>query len=98
MSTSSVSTDPVSTDPYVGKRLPDATFNVDQRMLQSYHAGLGLQPRADGTVPSTIVSRPDNDYIAPSAYEAGFLSLAHDEAAIDETIAAWEEALATSRA
>ena len=27
-------------------------------------------------------------YLAPSAYEAGFLSLAHDDAIIDETLAA----------
>ncbi len=32
-------------------------------------------------------------YVAPSAYEAGFLSTAHDDAAIDTTIAAWREAL-----
>lgn len=32
-------------------------------------------------------------YVAPSAYEAGFLSTAHDDAAIDETIAAWRGAL-----
>jgi len=36
-------------------------------------------------------------YIAPSAYEAGFVSTAHDDDAIDETIAAWEGALAASR-
>jgi glutamate-1-semialdehyde 2,1-aminomutase len=34
-------------------------------------------------------------YLAPSQFEAGFLSLAHDEAAIDETIAAAENALVT---
>jgi glutamate-1-semialdehyde 2,1-aminomutase len=34
-------------------------------------------------------------YLAPSQFEAGFLSLAHDEAAIDETIAAAEDALVT---
>ncbi len=32
-------------------------------------------------------------YIAPSAYEAAFVSTAHDEAAIDETVAAWGAAL-----
>ncbi len=32
-------------------------------------------------------------YLAPSQFEAGFLSLAHDEAAIDETIAAADGAL-----
>ncbi len=37
-------------------------------------------------------------YVAPSAYEAGFLSAAHDAAAIDLTVAAWREALAESRA
>ncbi|MBD5634608.1 MAG: aspartate aminotransferase family protein, partial [Candidatus Eremiobacteraeota bacterium] len=31
-------------------------------------------------------------YLAPSQFEAGFLSLAHDDAAIDETIAAAEDA------
>ncbi len=35
-------------------------------------------------------------YIAPSAYEAGFIGAAHDDAAIDETITAWEGALAAS--
>ncbi len=33
-------------------------------------------------------------YLAPSAFEAGFLSLAHDDAAIDRTIAAADDALA----
>ncbi len=32
-------------------------------------------------------------YLAPSQFEAGFLSLAHDEAAVDATIAAADEAL-----
>ena len=32
-------------------------------------------------------------YLAPSQFEAGFLSLAHDDAAIDQTIAAAEDAL-----
>jgi glutamate-1-semialdehyde 2,1-aminomutase len=32
-------------------------------------------------------------YFAPSQFEAGFLSLAHDEAAIDGTIAAVDDAL-----
>jgi glutamate-1-semialdehyde 2,1-aminomutase len=32
-------------------------------------------------------------YLAPSQFEAGFLSLAHDEAAIDATIAAAEDAV-----
>jgi glutamate-1-semialdehyde 2,1-aminomutase len=34
-------------------------------------------------------------YLAPSQFEAGFLSLAHDDAAIDETIRAAEEAVAS---
>ena len=33
-------------------------------------------------------------YLAPSAYEAGFVSAAHDAAAIDETLAAADEAFA----
>jgi glutamate-1-semialdehyde 2,1-aminomutase len=33
-------------------------------------------------------------YLAPSQFEAGFLSLAHDEAEIDRTIAAADDALA----
>ncbi len=33
-------------------------------------------------------------YLAPSQFEAGFLSLAHDDAAIDRTIAAADDALA----
>jgi glutamate-1-semialdehyde 2,1-aminomutase len=32
-------------------------------------------------------------YLAPSQFEAGFLSLAHDERAVDETLAAADEAL-----
>ena len=32
--------------------------------------------------------------IAPSAYEAAFVSTAHDNEAIDATIAAWDAALA----
>jgi glutamate-1-semialdehyde 2,1-aminomutase len=32
-------------------------------------------------------------YFAPSQFEAGFLSLAHDDAAIDETIRAAEDAV-----
>jgi glutamate-1-semialdehyde 2,1-aminomutase len=32
-------------------------------------------------------------YFAPSQFEAGFVSLAHDEAAIDATIAAADDAL-----
>ena len=32
-------------------------------------------------------------YIAPSAYEAAFVSTAHDDDAIDETLAAWDGAL-----
>jgi glutamate-1-semialdehyde 2,1-aminomutase len=35
-------------------------------------------------------------YIAPSGYEAAFVSAAHDDAAIDATIAAWEGALASA--
>ena len=35
-------------------------------------------------------------YIAPSAFEAGFLSTAHDADALDATIAAWREALAAT--
>jgi glutamate-1-semialdehyde 2,1-aminomutase len=35
-------------------------------------------------------------YIAPSAFEAGFLSTAHDDEAIDLTIAAWRGALQSS--
>ena len=34
-------------------------------------------------------------YLAPSQFEAGFLSLAHDEAAIDRTIAAADDALSS---
>jgi glutamate-1-semialdehyde 2,1-aminomutase len=33
-------------------------------------------------------------YVAPSAFEAAFLSTAHDDAAIDETVQAWTAALA----
>jgi glutamate-1-semialdehyde 2,1-aminomutase len=33
-------------------------------------------------------------YFAPSQFEAGFISSAHDDAAIDETLAAWRDALA----
>jgi glutamate-1-semialdehyde 2,1-aminomutase len=33
-------------------------------------------------------------YIAPSPYETGFLSLAHSEADIDDTLTVFEEALA----
>jgi glutamate-1-semialdehyde 2,1-aminomutase len=33
-------------------------------------------------------------YLAPSLYEAGFVSSAHDDAAIEETIAAAKEAFA----
>jgi glutamate-1-semialdehyde 2,1-aminomutase len=33
-------------------------------------------------------------YLAPSQFEAGFVSLAHDEAAIEETLAAADAALA----
>jgi glutamate-1-semialdehyde 2,1-aminomutase len=33
-------------------------------------------------------------YLAPSAFEAGFVSAAHDDAAIDATIAAAREAFA----
>jgi glutamate-1-semialdehyde 2,1-aminomutase len=36
-------------------------------------------------------------YLAPSAYEAGFVSMAHDDAVIDATIAAAEEAFAEIR-
>jgi glutamate-1-semialdehyde 2,1-aminomutase len=32
-------------------------------------------------------------YLAPSQFEAGFLSLAHDDAAIDETIRAADDAV-----
>ncbi len=32
-------------------------------------------------------------YLAPSQFEAGFLSLAHDERAIDETLEAADEAI-----
>jgi glutamate-1-semialdehyde 2,1-aminomutase len=32
-------------------------------------------------------------YIAPSQFEAGFVSLAHDDAAIDATIAAAESSV-----
>jgi glutamate-1-semialdehyde 2,1-aminomutase len=34
-------------------------------------------------------------YLAPSQFEAGFLSLAHDDAAIDATIATADDALAS---
>ena len=34
-------------------------------------------------------------YLAPSQFEAGFLSLAHDDAAIDETIRAADDAVAS---
>jgi glutamate-1-semialdehyde 2,1-aminomutase len=33
-------------------------------------------------------------YLAPSQFEAGFVSLAHDDAAIEQTIVAAEDALA----
>jgi glutamate-1-semialdehyde 2,1-aminomutase len=33
-------------------------------------------------------------YLAPSAYEAGFVSAAHDEAVVDATVAAAREAFA----
>ena len=33
-------------------------------------------------------------YIAPSPYETGFLSLAHSEADLDDTLTVFEEALA----
>jgi glutamate-1-semialdehyde 2,1-aminomutase len=32
-------------------------------------------------------------YLAPSQFEAGFLSLAHDDEAVDQTLAAAEGAL-----
>jgi len=34
-------------------------------------------------------------YLAPSQYEAGFMSLAHTEADVDKTIAAAKEVFAT---
>lgn len=34
-------------------------------------------------------------YLAPSQYEAGFMSLAHTEADVDATIAAAREVMAT---
>jgi glutamate-1-semialdehyde 2,1-aminomutase len=37
-------------------------------------------------------------YLAPSAYEAGFMSSAHDDAVIDATIAAAREAFKVVRA
>ena len=33
-------------------------------------------------------------YLAPSQFEAGFVSTAHGDAEIDATVAAWDEALA----
>ncbi|MGZ9058188.1 MAG: aspartate aminotransferase family protein, partial [Burkholderiaceae bacterium] len=36
-------------------------------------------------------------YLAPSAYEAGFVSMAHDVAVIDSTLAAAEQAFAEIR-
>jgi glutamate-1-semialdehyde 2,1-aminomutase len=37
-------------------------------------------------------------YLAPSAYEAGFVSTAHDDALIDATIAAASESFAVALA
>ena len=34
-------------------------------------------------------------YLAPSAFEAGFLSITHDEAVIDETLAAMDATFAS---
>ena len=36
-------------------------------------------------------------YLAPSAYEAGFVSIAHDDAVIDATVATAEQAFAEVR-
>ena len=36
-------------------------------------------------------------YLAPSQFEAGFVSIAHDAAVIEHTLAAADEALATGR-
>ena len=37
-------------------------------------------------------------YLAPSAFEAGFTSITHDDAAIDTTIEAAKEAFQAARA
>ena len=55
-------------EPHVGKRLSEGTFTVDDAVLESHYAGLGLTPEPGIAVPSTVVSKPDNDYIL----EAGF--------------------------
>lgn len=66
-----VATTPLD-EPYVGKRFAECTFTVDDTVLNSYYAGLALVPRPDAALPSTLVSKPDNDYIVEAAYSNRF--------------------------
>lgn len=61
--------------PYVGQVLPDREFTVDEPVLESYYRGLNIEREDRSFVPTTVLSKPDNDYIhdAGYAYRVGHL-------------------------
>jgi hypothetical protein len=59
-------------EPYAGKVLENTSFVVDETVLNSYFTGLGLTPEVDAPLPSTLVSKPDNDYILESGFSNRF--------------------------
>jgi len=58
----------VPQDPYIGKRLSQRSFVVDDSTLDDYYAGLHLDPPGGGRIPSTIASGPDGDSFAEIAF------------------------------
>lgn len=58
--------------PTVGQVLTPFTFDVDEPTVSSYYQGLDLEPTSHGLLPSTLLSKPDNDYILEAAYANRF--------------------------
>ncbi|MCB1739216.1 MAG: MaoC family dehydratase [Gammaproteobacteria bacterium] len=63
---------PASSEPYIGKLLTDSSFTVDQGVLDAYYQGLDLTPGDGSLIPSSVLSRPDNEYILESGYSNRF--------------------------
>lgn len=55
-------------DPYVGKKLSTRRFKIGAATIDDYYRGLEMEPRADGRIPSTIASDPDNAYFNEIAF------------------------------
>ena len=55
-------------EPFVGKKLTQQSFQVNDALLRDHYEGLELDASDTGLLPSTLGSEPDNSYFREIAY------------------------------